>query len=268
MKQWICVVSVVFLLAGCVWSNTNQTTSSSLVDFLYADSDSYVKHQPEVPTLKLPINVGVAFVPPNRGNALSLSAKKKHEILSTVKKEFLSLEYINRIEIISDNYLKSRGGFDTLNQVARLYDVEVMALVSYDQVVTTTDNKASIFYWTIAGMYLIPGNENITQTFVDTAVFDVRSQKMLFRAPGVSKVETLSTAVNLDQTTYENSSKGFDMAVLDMLVNLNDELNNFKVRVNEERIAKVENREGYRGGSSGIGLLLVLALCFFRAGRR
>ena len=61
-----------------------------------------------------------------------------------------------------------------------------MALVSYDQVANTSEKTSSLLYWTIVGAYVVKGNKNDVQTFVDTAVFDMATRKLLFRAPGVS----------------------------------------------------------------------------------
>lgn len=259
MKRIVFFLAISSLLISCSsFYRTEQTASSSLVDFLYPNSEDYVEHQPTIPKLTLPVNVGIAFVPSSSYSPLSLSAKKKHEILSKVKSEFLQLDYVNRIEIIPDTYLTKGGGFDNLKQLSRLHNVEIMALVSYDQIARSNQNNAALLYWTIAGMYLIPGDENTTQTFVDTAIFDVSSSKLLFRAPGISKVESLSTAVGLDETFYENSNKGFDLAVSDMITNLNTELELFKVRVKEEKVAEVDYRSGYSGGSVSLWILAIL----------
>jgi len=272
MNKNISVVLMVLLLSSCSAfmneSGKDENVSSSLVDFLYPDSDQVKAHKSEVPLLKLPVNIGIAFVPSNESSnsSLSLTAKKKHELLGNVKNEFIKHDYINRIEIIPDTYLKHGSGFETLEQLSRLYDVEIMALVSYDQVARNNENNAAILYWTIAGLYLIPGNDNSTQTFVDTAVFDIKSRKMLLRAPGINKLDSISTAVGLKETIAENSEKGFDRAVFDMIGNLDSELDIFKDRVKNEKIAKVESRDGYSGGSIGIWLMLfLLASCLFRS---
>lgn len=258
MKKLISLLILPLLLVGCSSIDRQEQASSSLVDFLYPDTQDYAKHQPTTPHLTLPLNIGIAFVPASEFGKLNLSTKRKQEILTQVKSEFAQLNYINRIEIISDNYLKSGGSFDNLDQLSRLYNVQVMALVSYDQIARSTQNSASLLYWTIAGLYMIPGDENTTQTFVDTALFDIQSRQLLFRAPGISKVESYSTAVGLDNTFYQNSEQGFDLAVTDMVVNLNSELENFKVRVKEENIAKVSYRSGLGGGS--VNILLVISL--------
>jgi rhombotail lipoprotein len=239
------------------------TQSSSLMDFLYPDEKSRSEHKPEVPTLKLPVKVGLAFVPSKNWRRDGIHGKDQIELLENVKKSFLQYDYIDRIEVIPSTYLKGGEGFSTLEQVARLYDVDVMALVSYDQVTQSIENNAALLYWTIVGMYVIPGNENSIQTFVDTAVFDIKSKKMLFRAPGINKLTKRTTAVGVDETLSEKSLEGFGLAVTDMTNNLNAELAQFKTRVKEEKIAKIEHRKGYSGGgtmSFYLFLLLAVAL--------
>ncbi|USD33803.1 MULTISPECIES: rhombotarget lipoprotein [Vibrio] len=266
MKKIAFIFALSFFIFGCSGlGQSEETASSSLVDFLYPNTKDYQEHQPTIPHLVLPVNVGIAFVPSSKYGKLDLSSKRKHEILSKVKNEFLGLDYVNRIEIISDPYLRSGGGFDNLKQISRLYDVQVMALVSYDQVARSSQNNAALLYWTIVGMYLIPGDQNTTQTFVDTAVFDINSSKLLFRAPGLSNVGSLSTAVGIEETFYENSEKGFDLAVTDMVNNLGSELDLFKIRIKEEKVANVSYDSGYSGGSIHWFVLVVLAsLSLFR----
>jgi rhombotail lipoprotein len=230
------------------------------MDFLYPDETSRSEHKPEIPTLKLPVKVGLAFVPSKNWRRDGIHSKDQIDLLEKVKKSFLIYDYIDRIEVIPSTYLKGGEGFSTLEQVARLYDVDVMALVSYDQVTQSLENNAALLYWTIVGMYVIPGNENTIQTFVDTAVFDIKSKKMLFRAPGINKLTKRTTAVGIDEILSEKSLEGFGLAVTDMTVNLDAELASFKTRVKEEKIAKIEHRKGYSGGGSMNLYLLILLL--------
>ncbi|VEL96679.1 rhombotail lipoprotein [Alteromonas sp. 76-1] len=256
------------VLSSCssfVSDNTGkQTQSSSLMDFLYPDEESRVKHQSEIPTLQLPVKVGLAFVPSSNWQRDGLHGKDQVELLENVKQSFLQYEYIDRIEIIPSEYLNGGEGFATLEQVGRLYDVDVMALVSYDQVSQSLENNAALLYWTIVGMYVIPGNENTVQTFVDTAVFDIKSKKMLFRAPGVSKLEKRTTAIGIDDTLADKSLEGFGIAVENMSTNLDAELARFKTRVKEEKIANVEHRADYSGGALHIYCLLFLCVMLLR----
>ncbi|WP_412971624.1 rhombotarget lipoprotein [Glaciecola sp. MF2-115] len=256
------VVLSVFAISACsslLMSNGNKgAISSSLMEFLYPDETSRAEHVAEIPTLTLPVKVGLAFVPSTNWARDGINSSQQIALLENVKKSFMQYDFINNIEIIPSDYLKGGQGFETLEQVSRLYDVDVMALVSYDQVTQSTEKKAALLYWTIVGMYVIPANENSVQTFVDTAVFDVKSRKMLFRAPGISKLEESSTAIKIDAVLAEKSIEGFTLAVDDMNKNLDAELSRFRTRVKEENVAKIERRAGYSGGSLAYFGLLVL----------
>ncbi|MCL2912779.1 rhombotarget lipoprotein [Shewanella corallii] len=262
-KRAIWVLFGLLTLASCsqlMSANTGKkSVSSSLTSFLYPDESARVEHQPQMPLLRLPVTVGLAFVPPKDQYNDAVHRKAEQELLEKVREAFVKHEFIDRIEIIPSTYLQPEGGFTNLEQVSRLYDVDVMALVSYDQLSQSTENNAAVLYWTIVGMYLIPGNENKVQTFVDTAVFDVSSRKMLFRAPGLSKVEAASSAIRSNEALSMQSSEGFKLAVDDMIVNLDSELGRFKTRVKEEKIAKVEHKEGYSGGA--VSVLFLLFTC-------
>jgi rhombotail lipoprotein len=263
---WLGMMASVFLLSSCSMlvsqQSGKQSVSSSLMDFLYPNKEDRAAHSAEVPLLTLPVKVGIAFVPSTGFQKEAVHSKDQYELLEKVKAAFVQYDYIDRIEVIPSTYLAGGDGFNTLEQVGRLYDVDVMALVSYDQVTQSVENNAALLYWTIVGMYVIPGNENTVQTFVDTAVFDIKSRKMLFRAPGISKLEKRTTAIGIDETLAEKSMQGFDLAVTDMTKNLDDELARFKVRVKEEKIAKVEHSNNYSGGTIDIqfGLLLLIML--------
>jgi rhombotail lipoprotein len=263
---WLGMMASVFLLSSCSMlvsqQSGKQSVSSSLMDFLYPNKEDRAVHSAEVPLLTLPVKVGIAFVPSTGFQKEAVHNKDQYELLEKVKAAFVQYDYIDRIEVIPSTYLTGGDGFNTLEQVGRLYDVDVMALVSYDQVTQSVENNAALLYWTIVGMYVIPGNENTVQTFVDTAVFDIKSRKMLFRAPGISKLEKRTTAIGIDETLAEKSMQGFDLAVTDMTKNLDDELARFKVRVKEEKIAKVEHSNNYSGGTIDIqfGLLLLIML--------
>jgi len=269
MKARILIIMLaMILLTSCsaiVSNNTGKKTqSSSLMDFLYPNKASRTEHKPEIPVLKLPVKVGLAFVPSKNWQRDGIHGKDQINLLEKVKGSLLKYDYIDRIEIIPSTYLNGGEGFSTLEQVGRLYDVDVMALVSYDQVTQSLENNAALLYWAIVGMYIIPGNENTIQTFVDTAVFDLKSKKMLFRAPGINKLEKRTTAVGIDDTLSEKSLEGFGLAVTDMVTNLDAELARFKTRVKEEKIAKVEHRQGYSGGSTSYYFLVLLFVVLSR----
>lgn len=257
------------LTVGCasVWQEmggaggARQGVSSSLVDYLYPGGEQPPQFDGSVPELKLPLRVGLAFVPAASGSTPGLSEAHKAELLSRVRAAFQAKEYIANIEVIPDTYLRSRRGFEGLEQVGRLYQLDVMALVSYDQVVHTDERASSILYWTIVGAYVVKGSKNDVQTFVDTAILDVPTRRLLFRAPGTDKITANTTLIGSTETLRENREESFSRAMQDMTGNLNVELGRFRERIKEDKSVLVSHRPGYKaGGGEGLSILLLLLI--------
>ncbi|CAA0125304.1 Uncharacterised protein [Halioglobus japonicus] len=270
----VCLFALVTLIltscASFYGADGRRGVSSSLVDYLYPDGQVPPKHEETTPHLRLPLTVGLAFVPAQQGTPFALPEAKKTQLLEVVKQKFVGLEYVKDITIVPETYMRSSKGFDGVGQIARLYGLDIVALVSYDQVAVTSETKSSILYWTIVGAYFIEGNQNQATTFVDTAVFDVNSRKMLFRAPGVSDIEESSTLVEVDQVNREAREKGFELAMADMADNLALELDRFKAKIKEDKSVQVSNREGY-GGGGGMQwpfLLILAGLAAVRVAKR
>ena len=253
------------LLTGCssLWDwrgGSRGGTASSLVDYLYPGGQVPPDADAAVPVLELPLRVGIAFVPgqPRYG---TLSEATKVQLLETVRGEFVDREYISHIEVIPDTYLRSSEGVTGMQQVARLYGVDIMALVSYDQVAVSEENTAGILYWTIVGAYVIKATSNEVQTFVDTAVFDVDTARLLFRAPGADTTMDRSTLVEAGETVRKARDAGISAAMGQMTVNLAAELDQFTERVQSDpTVAEASWKPGYGGGVIYWPMLLLLII--------
>ena len=90
------------LLASCsslVSNNTGKNTqSSSLMDFLYPDQQSRSTYKPEIPVLKLPVTVGIAFVPSKNWQPDGLETQNQVELLEKVKKIATQLELSGNVK--------------------------------------------------------------------------------------------------------------------------------------------------------------------------
>ena len=263
MKR-LAILSVAMLLAACAslsGSSGRQGVSSSLVDYLYPQGEVPPKQAGVITHLQLPLAVGLAFVPSQSSNTQVLSEAERMKLLNDVKKFFEGRDFIREIAVIPDAYLRSGRGFDTLEQTARLYGLDVMALVSYDQVAHTAETTSSFLYWTIVGAYVVKGNKNDVQTFVDTAVFDVATRKLLFRAPGVNEFKSSSTLVDVERDVRAAQQKGLELAMADMTVNLDKELSVFKERIRTDgsvRVTRMDGSEDGGGGAATVGFLMLI----------
>lgn len=250
-----------FMLGGCAGTTKNAT---SVVDFLFPDTKDPIA-QPGVPVLTLPLRVGIAFVPGNKNDRWqfnsALTEQKKNALMQEVADHFKKYPYVKEIEIIPSSYLRPSGSFANLDQIRTMYGVDVIALLSYDQVQFTDEGTLSLTYWTIVGAYIVPGEKNDTQTMLDAVVYDIPSRKMLFRAPGMSRIKGSATPVNQSEGLRSDSNAGFDAAAKEMIVNLDQQLAVFKDKIKERpQEYKVNYGAGYSGGSSGGGSLDIYAL--------
>lgn len=260
-----CILFTVATLVGCA-APKSRYTNSSVVNFLYPDFDAPIQ-SPTIPNLKLPLRVGVAFVPEMRNRNSDFTQHDKEELLEEVARHFEQHEFVAYIDRISSDYLSPGGSFRNLDQIKLMHGIDVIVLLSYDQVQFTDNDISSLAYWTLVGAYVIPGEKNDTRTMVDAVVYDISSRKMLFRAPGTSHVKGRTTPVNISESLREDSIKGFKQASESLLVNLEKQLASFEERVKADpQSFEITTREGYTGaGSIGLPLLLLMMLPAFAA---
>jgi rhombotail lipoprotein len=247
-------------------AKTEIRNSSSLVSFLYPEGVEFPTAN-SIPQLRIPLRVGLAFLP-TQSSGTALGEAQKQELLERIRQRFLSRQFVKDIVIIPDYYLASAHGFSGLEGVQRLYGVDVMALVSYDQVTHTDQNKLSMGYLTIVGAYVLRGNTQDFATLVDLAVVDPATRSLLLRAGGTHAWHDTTTLVDADRNARKGSSDGFDQATHQMIENFDMALTGFEsdVRAGTARV-KIVERSAATGGSGALGgpeLICLLALALRR----
>lgn len=262
MKRWGLLSVAVAGLAACGWmvQPPQRQEAASVVEYLYPDpSDRRVPDSGSITELRIPVRVGIAYVPTTRET--SLSEAERLDLLGRVKRAFEAKAFIDTIEVIPTGYLQPKGGFANLEQVARTFQVDVMALVSYDQLQFNDPTSLSVFYWTIVGAYVVPGDKYDTRTLLDIAVFDVNSRRLLLRAPGSSVVKGRATLVEYGEEARAARESGFSAAVDDLIPRLDAELATFeaKAKAGGDPAIQVTRREGYGGGGGAADVWVVLA---------
>ncbi len=252
------------LLTGCGTMSRSTHHASSVVQYLYPGKSEHIE-SPTIPLLSLPLRVGVAFVPEEGGYQARhpLSENDKIDLMKRISTEFKQYPFVKSIEIIPSPYLTPGGSFTNLDQLRTMYGVDVIALISYDQVQHTDEGLLSLSYWTLVGAYVVRGEKNDTSTMLDAAVYHIPSRKLLFRAPGTSRVKAAATPINLSEQLRKDSETGFQEASTMLVANLKEELDQFTQKVKEApEEYKIEHKPGYRGGGSmnGSSLFVVAAM--------
>jgi len=262
--QILCVLVALPALSACAslfygdQYGTRSGASSSLVDYLYPGGEIPPEVPDSLPYLELPVRVGIAFVPSNSQS--TLSGAEQALLLDQVAAAFRDRRYVRSIESIPAQYLTGSRGVVGMQQVAALYGIDVMALVSYDQVAFTGERDSAILYWTIVGTALVKGNTNEVQTMIDTAVFDVKTARLLFRAPGTNTDQRNATMIETGSGLRQLQSDSIRAANQVMIANLDAELATFEERVKQGEAAQVAwTGGGGGGGATGIVVLVLVA---------
>ena len=192
-RRCLLVVSICIALGGCAMGGSEHR-SSSVVSYLYPNQNQPDTARADTDPL-LPMRIGLAFVP----------------------EQGLSHQALTR----------PGGSFGNLDQLRKMYDIDIMVLLSYDRAQFVGAEPASITYWTLDGAQLISGARNDTYTLLDAAMYDIAERRMLFRAPGSSLIQPQPDNLTLAEQVRQDSLLGFAQASTDLMSNLRQQLTLF-----------------------------------------
>jgi rhombotail lipoprotein len=277
MRRWFpaVVVAATSILTGCAdlsclmgCGGTRSHNASSLVDFLYPDGRMPPESASTMPQLAIPLRVGLAFLPSaNTAATAGLDEAHKQQLLDRIKQRFASRRFVSEIVLIPDYYLTGHRGFAGLEGVQRLYNLDVVALVSFDQETHLDSNDWSLAYLTIIGSYVVKGTRHDVSTLVDLAVIDPTTRRLVIRAGGTDLRHGNTTLIDAGRKTREADSDGFSAATDQMIEHFDDALTKFEADV-KSGAAPVRvvsrNEPGHAGGGGALdgwflAVLLVLA---------
>ncbi|HTE40412.1 MAG TPA: rhombotarget lipoprotein [Steroidobacteraceae bacterium] len=248
----------------CVAESHN---TSSLVGFLYPDG----KAPPQAdttPELRVPLRIGLAFLPSQTAAAAGLDAARRDQLMTRIRQQFIERRFVHEIVLIPDYYLEQSAGFKGLEGVQRLYNVDLLALVSYDQVTYMQDNDWSLSYLTIVGAYIVKGSRHDISTLVDLAVVDPATRSLVLRAGGTDTRHSNTTLIEQQRAARDASGDAFASATDQMIRNFDGALQRFEadVRAGKANVRVVNRNQEPRGGGGAFGwvecagLLLACAL--------
>jgi rhombotail lipoprotein len=254
-------------LCGYDCGKSRSGSSSSLVGFLYPGGEM-PPPQDAVPEVRVPMRVGLTFLPDSVGGE-GVDAAQRAEVLERIRQRFLSRKFIAEIVVIPDYYLtrtSNQSGFDSLEGLQRLYNLDVLALVSHDQVTYTDENSLSLTYLTIVGAYIFPGSKHEVTTLVDLAVVDPKTRSLLLRAGGTNSQERTTTLVDQAPVARGTRQKSFSAASDQMIEHFDVALAQFEENVRSGKApVRVTRRDGGAGGGSMDVILIVAGLALVTA---
>ncbi len=167
-------------------------------------------------------------------------------MLERIRQRFADRKFVTEIVTIPDYYLRNNRGFGGLQGVQRLYSVDVMALVSYDQITHMDENEWSFGYLTIVGAYVLKGSHHDVATLVDLAVVDPVTQSLILRAGGTDSRNRNTTLIDEEREARESGAASFGSATTQMIDNFDAALTKFEADVRAGkaniRVAKRESQ--------------------------
>lgn len=228
-RRCLLVVSMCIALGGCAVGGSDYR-SSNVVSYLYPN-----QNQPEAPradaNLILPVRIGLAFVPEQGLSHQALTERDQASLKNAVANFFEQQPFVSQVRQVPSAYLRPGGSFANLDQLQKMYGIDVMVLLSYDRAQFADADQGAITYWTLGGAQLVNGQRNDTHTLLDAAVYDIAARRMLFRAPGSSLIRQQRGERGLAEQVRQDSLTGFEQASVDLMSNLRQQLAWFAARL-------------------------------------
>lgn len=234
-------------LAGCAAMDqkNKQRQVASVLSYLYPGKDEPPAASDRVAVLNVPFRVGVAFVPETGRAEARMSEAERLDLAAKVRDAFAAFPFVGRIETVPSAYLEMGGGFANLERVGAMLQLDVMALLSYDQVQNTDASGWSFLYWTGVGAYVIEGDRYEVLTLVDCTVFDIRSRRLLMRAAGTASDKGAASYVGFTEKAREARRRSFGQATDSMIAGLRGEVQAFRDRAPKDPMIKLVLPPGY-----------------------
>ncbi len=246
--SWIAIATLVAMaITGCasMEKTTRQRQVASALSFLFPGSEQTPSMPDQVAEIKVPFRIGVAFVPDNSDPQFRLPESDRMKLAGEVRDAFSRYPFVSEIVAVPSMYLEPGGGFANIDRVAALLKLDVIALVSFDQVQNAGATGWSFWYWTGIGAYVINGDQYDILTAVETAVLDIRSRRLLMRASGISNVKGTATMVGFSERAREARTHGFDEAIREMIGKLHSEVKTFRERAPKDQSIRLILPPGY-----------------------
>jgi rhombotail lipoprotein len=244
------------LLAGCETAPKERSETSqgdSVMQYLLPDqADKATMQDAEPAALRVPLRIGVSFVPPPELGASGATQAKRQQMLAQVVKAFENYPFVSELKPIPSTYLGARRGFADLNRVAGIFAVVFVELLSYDRAQSTEKTRDSFWYWTLVSACTVQCDRYDVHTRIEASVVDVKSRRLHLRAAGTSLKHGGAAMSNVAAATRAARGAGFQNALENLIPELQAALEAFRqrTRTGKEIGEQLQLPQGYGPGAS------------------
>ena len=230
MKKSLYIIFIIILLTGCATKKKvykYYENRSSLVNYLYPQKE-HKSMEFWTTKLKIPIKIGIGFIPSKKFYYQRIiDEKSRVGLLKKIQRNLKKHKFIKESKIIPSAFFEKGGGFEDLEKIKKLYDVDLIALVSYDVIQFRVDSFHSLRYWTIIGTDIIKAKGNLIHSMINFTLIESKNKKLLFKALGINRL------INSENLVADRK-KSFQKASKNLIKNINRQLPIFKWRMKEK----------------------------------
>ena len=212
-----------FWLAGC--AQTRSYSSASAAVFIEPVKDSL--RSGEKTSLQLPARVALIMIPANQSFNRPVPETVLRKAAEQLKQRLLAgTRYVSAVDVVVKGDISSKVSLDDIRS---MYGADIALIISYQQdQITAQSGPGGLADATILGMFVVPGLEVRTLSFVDGKVVHIPSSSIVFRASGTNERSAMSTSYAQNSSLKDESIEGFMAAMTDLGSGLTSALSRFE----------------------------------------
>lgn len=231
---------LLLLLAGCTLVQDpaakpqakESARSTPLGEFLYQGRQ--VPGNDGRAQLLLPIRIGIGFLAPtddSTGKVPTLA--QRDATIEAVRESMRALPWVSEVAIVPAYYFGNQPGvgFEKLQDMARRFDFDLVALVSYEQTMYEFQNMRSLGLVTMIGKDLYKVDVDQALTVIELALVEPASRSLVMRIAAGDKFGDTTTLLDDWRSQTHVRKVSFDRANEVFLSTLRQELPRLRERV-------------------------------------
>ena len=242
-RRLVCLALTASLVAGLAGCETvrnpdrkpelvQSARSTPLTEFLYEGQKVPVAEGRA--ELLLPIRIGLGFIAPTDDSTGKVpTLEQRQATLDAVRDQLRGLPYVTEVAIVPQYWFGNQPGvgFQKLSALAKQFNFDLIALVSYDQGIYSTQNMRTLGLLTIIGKDFYKVEVDQALTVIDLALVEPRSRELVLRISAGDQFGDTTTVLDDWRSKSYLRRVSFDRANEVFVSKLREELPALKARV-------------------------------------
>lgn len=187
--------------------------STPLGEFLYQGKQ--VPHDDGRAALLLPIRIGLGFLAPTDDSTGKIpTLAQRDATIESVRESLRSLPYVSEVSIVPAYYFGNQPGvgFEKLRDMAKRFDFDLVALVSYQQTMYEFQNMRALGLITMIGKDFYKVDVDQALTVIELALIEPETRAVVMRIAAGDKFGDTTTLLDDWRSQSHVRKVSFDRA--------------------------------------------------------